>query len=94
MEMSEVTVSLAAGQARRLERLSTEHGPGYMDHLLDVITPFVENDGAPTEPLPIDEWIPKIGIDAVNRSVEIDVGSQVLALWYVRVYELCSVCAL
>ncbi|KAF0302386.1 Histone-lysine N-methyltransferase trithorax [Amphibalanus amphitrite] len=80
MEMSEVTVSLSAGQARRLERLSTDHGPGYMDHLLDVVTPFIENDGAPTEPPPIDEWIPKIGIDAVNRSVEIDVGSQVVVV--------------
>ena len=74
--MEKFTFCLRGGLAKRLERLSTSHGPGYLDYLLETHTP---DPGLPPPPppRPVTDWAPKIGVDDLTKSIEIDVGSQV-----------------
>ena len=76
--MEKFTFGLRGGLAKRLERLSTSHGPGYLDYLLETHTPDTSRPPAPARPQrPVTDWAPKIGVDDLTKSIEIDVGSQV-----------------
>ena len=76
--MEKFTFCLRGGLAKRLERLSTSHGPGYLDYLLETHTPDTDLPSAPAPaPRPVTDWAPKIGVDDLTKSIEIDVGSQV-----------------
>ena len=74
--MEKFTFCLRGGLAKRLERLSTSHGPGYLDYLLETHTPKGDLP-LPPPPRPVTDWAPKIGVDDLTKSIEIDVGSQV-----------------
>lgn len=76
-EPETVPMNISSSVAAVLHQRSAEHGAGYLDQLLELSAPALDPEREQTEPAPIDEWIPKIGLDAHNKSVEIDVGSQV-----------------
>ncbi|KAF0312452.1 Histone-lysine N-methyltransferase trithorax [Amphibalanus amphitrite] len=77
--MEKFTFCLRGGLAKRLERLSTSHGPGYLDYLLETHTPDADLP-PPPPPRPVTDWAPKIGVDDLTKSIEIDVGSQVIVV--------------
>lgn len=78
--METFTFSLSESLAKRLEQMSTNHGPGFIDHLLESHMSQLDQSLSDPQSQQVTEWAPKIGLDSANKSVEIDVGSQVIVV--------------